>query len=195
MISTAHAPSVSLRLEPLADSQRATITLNLNGRLRNLDIPDEMLIAIVRAALAKASTASNDIEAKVEAAFGVAPERRRVNSVPAQLLGGLAPGALRRVREYIDQHLTENIAIDALARVASLSTGHFNRAFKQSTGDSPHHYIIRKRIAMATELLVKSSRALSDIALDTGFADQSHFSRTYVAITGETPSACRRRHR
>lgn len=110
-------------------------------------------------------------------------------------LGGLAPGALRRVREYIEQHLTDTLQTEVLARIAKLSLGHFNRAFKQSTGDSPHHYIICQRVAMAKELLVQTSRALAEIALDVGFADQSHFSRTYVAIAGETPSACRRRHR
>jgi len=117
------------------------------------------------------------------------------SSVLPRPFGGLAPGALRRVREYIERHLSESILTDALARIAGLSPGHFNRAFKQSTGDSPHHYIICQRIAMAKELLVQTSRALADIALDAGFADQSHFCRTYVAVTGETPSACRRRHR
>jgi len=115
--------------------------------------------------------------------------------VRSKAFGGLAPGALRRVREYIDEHLTENLPTEVLARIAELSLGHFNRAFQQSTGDSPHHYIIAHRVARAKELLVQTSRALADIALEVGFADQSHFTRTYVAITGETPSACRRRHR
>ena len=84
---------------------------------------------------------------------------------------------------------------DVLARVAMLSLGHFNRAFLQSTGFSPHQYILRQRVALATELMQTTSRALADIALEVGFGDQSHFSRTYAAITGETPSACRRRHR
>ena len=195
MITTVHATSASPRPEELADRQQATITLNVNGRLRDFDIPDEMLIAIVRAALARAATASNDVAADVRTDVTESRARPHVGSVPSRRLGGLAPGALRRVREYIEQHLTESIATDTLARIAGLSTGHFNRAFKQSTGDSPHHYIIRNRAAMAKDLLVQTSRALADIALDVGFADQSHFCRTYAAITGETPSACRRRHR
>jgi AraC-like DNA-binding protein len=116
-------------------------------------------------------------------------------TIRPRTLGGLAPGALRRVRDYIDEHLTENLPTEVLARIAELSLGHFNRAFQQSTGDSPHQYIIAQRVAMAKELLVQTSQTLADIALEVGFADQSHFSRTYVAITGETPSACRRRHR
>jgi AraC-like DNA-binding protein len=109
--------------------------------------------------------------------------------------GGLAPGALRRVREYVEQHLSESVPTNVLARIAKLSLGHFNRAFRQSTGMSPHQYITRRRVATAEGLLEKTTRALAEIALDVGFADQSHFSRTFAAVTGETPSACRRRYR
>jgi AraC-like DNA-binding protein len=113
----------------------------------------------------------------------------------ARVRGGLAPGAFRRVREYIDEHVTDKITTGALANVATLSLGHFNRAFRQTTGRSPHRYVLERRIAAATDLLCRTRRALADIALDVGFADQSHFSRTYAAMTGETPSQCRRRHR
>jgi transcriptional regulator GlxA family with amidase domain len=113
----------------------------------------------------------------------------------ARVRGGLAPGAFRRVREYIDEHVTDKITTDALAKIAALSIGHFNRAFRQSTGQSPHRYVLERRIAAATDLLCRTTQTLADIALDVGFADQSHFSRTYAAITGETPSQCRRRHR
>jgi AraC-like DNA-binding protein len=113
----------------------------------------------------------------------------------AKVRGGLAPGAFRRVREFIDTHVTEKITTDALAKIAALSLGHFNRAFRQTTGRSPHRYVLERRIAAATDLLCRTTRALADIALDVGFADQSHFSRTYAAMTGETPSQCRRRHR
>jgi AraC-like DNA-binding protein len=147
-----------------------------------VDCPEQELFAVVRRLIGGDASA-------------VPHEEPSASPLPRRSLGGLAPGALRRVRQYIEQHLAESMATDALARIAGLSTGHFNRAFKQSTGESPHHYIIGKRIAMAKELLVQTGRALADIALDVGFADQSHFCRTYVAVTGETPSACRRRHR
>ena len=109
--------------------------------------------------------------------------------------GGLAPGALRRVREHVEKNLTERLRTEDLATVAGLSPGHFNRAFKQSAGQPPHQYVLQRRVSVATELLEKTDRALADIALDVGFADQSHFSRTYASVKGETPSACRRRHR
>jgi AraC-like DNA-binding protein len=119
-----------------------------------------------------------------------APEAR--DSFPR---GGLAPGALRRVREHVDKHLTQRLRTEDLATVAGLSQGHFNRAFKQSMGQPPHQYVLQRRVAVASELLEKTDRALAEIALDVGFADQSHFSRTYASVTGETPSACRRRNR
>jgi transcriptional regulator GlxA family with amidase domain len=109
--------------------------------------------------------------------------------------GGLAPGALRRVREYVEQHFTEKIRSGTLATIAGLSQGHFNLAFRQSTGFAPHQYVLQRRVAAATQLLENTDRSLVDIALETGFASQSHFCRTYVVATGETPGACRRRHR
>ena len=109
--------------------------------------------------------------------------------------GGLAPGMLRRIREYVSAHIAERLPSEDLARIAKFSLGHFNRAFRQSLGCSPHHYVLQQRVATAVELLRSTERALADIALDVGFADQSHFSRTFFAIARETPSACRRRHR
>jgi AraC-like DNA-binding protein len=148
-----------------------------------VDCPEEELFAVVRRLI------NPDASPAWQARSPTA------NPNTGHVLGGLAPGALRRVREYLDEHLTDHVRSEALAHVARLSLGHFNRAFKQSTGDSPHHYIVRQRVALAKELLVQTNRALADIALEVGFADQSHFCRTYVAVAGETPSACRRRHR
>jgi transcriptional regulator GlxA family with amidase domain len=99
------------------------------------------------------------------------------------------------VREYIEQNLSRKLPTGELAKIARLSPGHFNRAFRQSIRTSPHQYVTRRRVSFAARLLETTNRALAEIALDAGFADQSHFSRTYVAVTGETPSACRRRYR
>jgi AraC-like DNA-binding protein len=147
-----------------------------------VDCPEEELFAVVRRLIG--SNASPAWRARSPTASPI-----------GRPLGGLAPGALRRVRAYLEEHLTDHVQTEVLARIARLSLGHFNRAFKQSTGDSPHHYIVRQRVALAKELLVQTNRTLADIALEVGFADQSHFCRTYVAAAGETPSACRRRHR
>lgn len=109
--------------------------------------------------------------------------------------GGLAPGALKRVIAHIEASLHNRIELGDLARMARLSECHFSRAFGQSLGVPPHRYIILRRIAVASELLAGTDRSLVDIALEVGFSDHSHFSRSYLRITGETPRSYRRRHR
>ena len=119
----------------------------------------------------------------------------RNRSHPAKPTGGLAPGAIRRVKEHIEQHLSERIELMELARLAGLSECHFSRAFKQSIGLPPHRYLMTRRITAAADLVSKTDRALSEIALEVGFCDQSHFTRLFSTMVGETPRAFRQRHR
>ena len=111
--------------------------------------------------------------------------------LPHPARGGLPPRALRRVQEYIEAHLEENIALEALAAAAGLSMFHFARAFKQSEGVTPHSYLVQRRIERAQELLTVTDCSLSDIALATGFSDQSHLARHFRERVGMPPSAFR----
>jgi transcriptional regulator GlxA family with amidase domain len=95
------------------------------------------------------------------------------------------------VQEYIEAHLEENIALEALAAAAGLSMFHFARAFKQSEGVTPHSYLVQRRIERAQELLTVTDCSLSDIALATGFSDQSHLARHFRERVGMPPSAFR----
>jgi AraC-like DNA-binding protein len=109
--------------------------------------------------------------------------------------GGLAPGALKRIREHVEKGLAEKINVCELAALVGLSESHFSRAFKQSVGQSPHRYLLLRRIAAAAELIEKTDRHLSEIALNAGFSGQCHFTRMFVRETGETPLAFRKRYR
>lgn len=120
------------------------------------------------------------------------PARRRFRE---RARGGLAPGALRRVREHIDEQLAGKIELFQLAAIAGLSECHFARAFKQSVGVPPHRYLVRRRVEAASELIKGTEQALADISLAAGFSDQSHFTRMFASVAGETPGAFRRRHR
>jgi transcriptional regulator of acetoin/glycerol metabolism/AraC-like DNA-binding protein len=111
---------------------------------------------------------------------------------PLLVRGGLPPAILRRVREYVDSNLEQNLDIDSLATTAGLSPFHFARAFKQSEGRTPHHFILQRRIAKARELLSRGDLPLSEIALIVGFADQSHFTRRFQEIVGISPGKFRR---
>ena len=107
----------------------------------------------------------------------LATGRQRASHPPSR--GGLPPGAVRRVREHVELHLSESMDLAELAGVAGLSLYHFARAFKQSTGVTPHHYLVHRRIERAREMLARSELPLSEIALAAGFSDQSHLARRF----------------
>jgi AraC-like DNA-binding protein len=105
--------------------------------------------------------------------------------------GGVSPRALQRVREFIEEHLDDNISIQTLAKVAGLSKYYFARAFKQSQGITPHDYVVRCRVRRVQELLASTDLPLSEIAVAVGFADQSHCARRFREHVGMTPSRYR----
>lgn len=109
--------------------------------------------------------------------------------------GGIAPSALQRVRMHIEQNLCEHIDIDALATMTGLSTCHFSRAFKQSIGVPPHRYVLSRRVLAAAALIKSTDWPMSEIALEVGFSDQSHFTRVFSAHMGESPRRFRHLHR
>jgi AraC family transcriptional regulator len=103
--------------------------------------------------------------------------------------GGLAHYQLRRVLDYMQAHLTEDMPLRALAEAAGLSPFHFARLFKQSTGLAPHQYLIQRRVERAKGLLLTSDAAIADIAVRVGFCDQSHFAAHFKRLYGITPKA------
>jgi AraC family transcriptional regulator len=109
--------------------------------------------------------------------------------------GGLAPWQARKVSEHIDAALAATIRAGDCARIARLSTSYFARAFKVSFGETFFRYVIRCRTERAQELMVMTDRPLCEIALDCGFADQSHFSRLFRRLVGASPAAWRRQRR
>ncbi len=104
----------------------------------------------------------------------------------------LAHEAFRRVREYVDAHLSSRLDVRALARMVGLSASHFSRAFQKAVGVSPHRYVIQCRVIRAKELLATTRLSLTEIALTSGFADHSHFSRRFREIAGVAPREFRR---
>ena len=130
-----------------------------------------------------------------EAVSGAVAARAGAEAPRGRPSGGLPPGALKRVREHIEQRLADKIELRELAAIARLSECHFSRAFKQSVGMPPHRFLMQERVRVAAELIARTDRSLTEISLDVGFSDQSHFTRTFARATGETPRAYRHRHR
>jgi AraC-like DNA-binding protein len=110
---------------------------------------------------------------------------------PPEARGGLPPGALRRVKEYIESNLDTNIDVASLANIAGLSMFHFARAFKQSEGITPHGYLLRRRVERAQDLLTSTDLSHSEIARASGFSDQSHLARHFRQNLGLSPSMFR----
>jgi AraC family transcriptional regulator len=109
-----------------------------------------------------------------------------------EVRGGLSPWQVRKVASHVDAHLDRPIRNDDLATIARLNPSHFGRAFRNSFGEPPHEYVIRRRVERAQGLMLSTDAPLSEIALDCGLADQAHLSRLFRRIVGETPRAWRR---
>ena len=118
-----------------------------------------------------------------------------VSLAPPAARGGLAPWQLRRAKEMLVSRLDEAISLTELARACSLSPGHFARAFRQTTGQPPHRWLMEQRIEKAKQLLVDSTLTLAQIAQTCGFADQSHFTRVFAQLVQSSPGQWRRHWR
>lgn len=109
--------------------------------------------------------------------------------------GGLAHWQTQQLVEHINANLASGLGTAQLAAFVGLSTSQFGRAFKSTFGMAPHMYLTRRRIEIAQTLMLTTSDSLSDIALRCGMSDQSHLTRWFRRIVGETPFAWRRNRR
>jgi AraC family transcriptional regulator len=105
--------------------------------------------------------------------------------------GRLSRRRLQRVLDYIRQHLAQDLSLAQLAEIVDMSASHFKVVFKQSMGLPVHQYVIRSRVEYATSLIARGKLPLSDVALQAGFANQSHMARCMKRLTGITPAAVR----
>ena len=105
--------------------------------------------------------------------------------------GGLPRRALKEVIDYIGDNLEKDLALAEMARVTHMSPYHFSRLFKESTGLTPHRYVIERRVQRAEVLLGSSALPIAEIALLCGFANQSHLNRHFKRLLGVSPKALR----
>jgi AraC-like DNA-binding protein len=106
---------------------------------------------------------------------------------PRPAPGGLSAWQERAAKELIEAHVDGSLALSRIAAVCGLSTSHFAHAFRESVGVAPHKWLVARRVDRAKDLLQRSRASLTDIALQCGFADQSHFNRVFRRATGQTP--------
>jgi AraC family transcriptional regulator len=153
-----------------------------NRLARLLEIARRELERDREAAKASLVTASSILQSEIERCSGANGSAR----------GGLAGWQIARVRAYVDSHLHRTIHIRDLSAVARRSSAHFSRKFKLAVGESPHAYVVRRRLEKACDLMTTSSASLSEIALSVGFSDQAHLSRLFRQAFGQSPASWRR---
>jgi AraC-like DNA-binding protein len=134
------------------------------------------------AAKASLATASHILQVEIE----------RCSVTNGLTRGGLAAWQILRVRAYIESNLHRTIRVRDLSAVARRSSAHFSRKFKLAVGESPHAYVVRRRLERAGHLMMTSQASLSEIALKVGFADQAHLCRLFRQTFGQSPANWRR---
>ncbi|MET4198668.1 AraC family transcriptional regulator [Bradyrhizobium sp. LA8.1] len=163
-----------------ADEQQFHVIANSVAKL--LETARRELGRDQEAAEASLATASHILQAEIERCSGANSPTR----------GGLAAWQIVRVRAYIDSNLHRTIHIGDLSGIARRSKAHFSRKFKLAVGESPHAYVVRRRLERACHLMVTSAASLSEIALSVGFSDQAHLCRLFRQAFGQSPANWRR---
>lgn len=105
---------------------------------------------------------------------------------------GLPPRQLQWAIDYIKSHLHEKLQLAKIAEVTGFNAAYFCTLFRQSMGVTPHQYVLQQRIECAKLLLQKSQLEIADIAIQCGFANQSHFTRHFRKVAGSTPKVYQR---
>jgi AraC family transcriptional regulator len=151
---------------------------------------DACIAAHTAAALRVGST-----QEEIAEVFRIAGGHLQVHAIginPRLVRGGLAPWQMRRTAQVLNERLGSKVTLARLAGECGVSVAHFGRAFKQTTGRTPHHWLVEQRVEHAKQLLVTSALPLAEIAATCGFADQSHFTRVFSQLVGSGPGAWRR---
>jgi AraC-like DNA-binding protein len=118
--------------------------------------------------------------------------RKRIDSDASELpdgAGRLLAWQARKVRDYIDRHISGPVLVADLCVLIDRSEAHFSRSFKRTFGETPHAFVIRRRVELAAQSMLQSNASLSDIALQCGFTDQAHLCKHFRQSTGQPPAA------
>jgi AraC family transcriptional regulator len=105
--------------------------------------------------------------------------------------GGLGSARLRRIRELVDAKLADELSLDEMAQSVGLSTAHFARMFRKSTGETPHQFVLRQRLQRAKAMLRAPHARVLDVAVACGFKTQQHFAQVFRDICGINPTGYR----
>jgi AraC family transcriptional regulator len=129
----------------------------------------------------------------VEQAMAVAlVNGHAVRHRPVQISrGGLGPARLRRIKDLVHAKLEDELSLDEMAESVGLSTAHFARMFRKSTGETPHQFVLRHRLERARAMLRAPDARVLDVAVACGFKTQQHFAQVFRDLWGVSPTEYR----
>jgi AraC family transcriptional regulator len=188
-------------MQPVAAPSPGALVFGAQGRsfaraANDLDAPADVLGRLLSEAFDAFERDPGAARQSLTRAFTLLDvEPRQPATTLSRDLGRLAPWQASKAAAYIEAHLDAPIDVGELAALARLSQSYFSRAFKASFGAAPQPYILGRRIALAQDLMLTTEEPLCGIALDCGFSDQSHLSRIFRRLTGDSPNAWRRARR
>lgn len=157
-------------------------------RFSHVFVQDQMLTNILLTLHRTMEGDTNDsleIDSAFVSIFGRLAERYACDRAQSSAVAG-EKNKINRVRQYIEAYYVKNHTLEELAVVAQLSPYHLLRTFQKTVGLTPHAYLNQIRIELAMQLL-REGKTISEVAFDTGFSDQSHFTRNFKLMMGVTP--------
>jgi AraC family transcriptional regulator len=151
------------------------------------------LVAAARAEMVAGFPSGRLFLDSVEQAMAVAlVELHAVRHHPVQIYrGGLGSARLRRVKELVLAKMEHDLSLDEMAQSVELSTAHFARMFRKSTGQTPHQFVLRQRLERASAMLRVPDARVLDVAVACGFKTQQHFAQVFRDVYGVSPTEYR----
>src|SRR5258707_533437 len=151
------------------------------------------LVAAARAEMVAGFPSGRLFLDSVEQAMAVAlVNGHAVRHRPVQIYqGGLGSARLRRIRELVHAKIEDDLSLDEMAQSVGLSTAHFARMFRKSTGETPHQFVLRQRLERAKAMLRAPDARVLDVAVACGFKTQQHFAQVFRDVCRVSPTEYR----
>jgi AraC family transcriptional regulator len=177
----------------LACSDGAYGEVELRASRKFADARLSAMVAAVRAEMIAGFPSGRLFLDSVEQAMAVAlVNGHAVRHRPVQISrGGLGPARLRKIRELIHAKIEDELSLDEMAESVGLSTAHFARMFRKSTGQTPHQFVLRQRLERAKTMLCAPDARVLDVAVACGFKTQQHFAQVFRDLWGVSPTEYR----
>jgi AraC family transcriptional regulator len=177
----------------MAASDGAYGEVELSPQRKFADPRLSAMVAAVRAEMVAGFPSGRLFLDSVEQAMAVTlVNGHAVRHRPVQIYrGGLGSARLRRIKELVRAKMEDDLSLDEMAQSVGLSTAHFARMFRKSTGETPHQFVLRQRIERAKAMLRAPNARVLDVAVACGFKTQQHFAQVFCDVCGVSPTRYR----